>query len=572
MERKWWALAGVAVAVFAVGLDGTVLSLALPALAPRLHASATDLVWFSSAYLLTWAAAMLPLGSLGDRYGRRRVMIVSLAVFGAASAWAAWSGSAGMFIAARAVGGIAGAGIVVMAMSAVTVMFDEDERSRAVGVWAGVNFLALPTGPILGGWLLDRFWWGWVFLINVPVVLIALVAVVALVPESRGTRHGRLDTFGMALFGVGLAGLVFGFAEAGTRGWTSPVVIAALVAGTVLLCAFVVWQRPRSPQRAGSPQRARSPQRAGGLRRSGSPGLASAQAREPLVDVGLFRIPEYVWGTVLAFLCSLAMIGVLFTLPQYFQAVLGVDSIGSGLRLLPLLGGLAVGAMGAEPVAKAVGAKAALAAGFAVMGAGLMLGSGTSTSSGLGFLSVWTPITGVGIGVVIATATAAALGRIPVAQAGTASALIQALQDAGSPFGAAILGTAALAGYRAHLDTTGLTPAQAGIARGGVFDGTALADRVHSPALLASVRASFVDGVDTALLVCGGIAFAGALLALFLFPRRATIVDSEAGVADGGVGEPSTPLPVSRQPAVNRRAGETMIETAPADALVERSE
>ncbi|WP_241835515.1 MFS transporter [Pseudofrankia asymbiotica] len=149
MDRKWWALAGVAVAVFAVGLDGTVLSVALPALAPRLHASATDLVWFSSAYLLTWAAAMPPLGSLGDRYGRRRVMIASLAAFGAASAWAAWSGSAGMFIAARAVGGIAGAGIVVMAMSAVTVMFDEDERSRAVGVWAGVNFLALPTGPIL---------------------------------------------------------------------------------------------------------------------------------------------------------------------------------------------------------------------------------------------------------------------------------------------------------------------------------------------------------------------------------------------------------------------------------------
>ncbi|ADP81101.1 MFS transporter [Pseudofrankia inefficax] len=550
MGRKWWALGGVAVAVFVVGLDGTVLSVALPVLAPRLHGSATDLVWFSSAYLLTWAAAMLPLGSLGDRYGRRRVMIGSLAAFGATSAWAAWSGSAGMFIAARAVGGVAGAGIVVMAMSAVTVMFTEEERPRAVGVWAGVNFLALPTGPILGGWLLDRFWWGWVFLINVPVVVIALVAVVTLVPESRAPRQGRLDLVGMVLFGAGLAGLVYGFAEAGTRGWASAVVIAALAAGTVLLTAFAVWQRPSTPGPATTP--AAMP--------------AAVRVREPLVDVSLFRIPEYVWGTVLAFLCSLAMIGLLFTLPQYFQAVLGVDSIGSGLRLLPLLGGLAVGAAGAEPLAKAIGAKAVLAGGFAVMGSGLMVGAATDLSSGLGFLSVWTPITGVGIGTVIATATAAALGRIPVARAGTASALIQALQDAGSPFGAAVLGTAALAGYRGHLDTTGLTAAQAGVARGGVFDGAALADQVHSPALLAGVRSAFVYGVDTALLLCGGIAFAGALLALLVFPRRATI-GSSAAAAAGSQADVETP-PVSlvaRQSGVPQPGAATMIEPALGD-------
>ncbi|MCL9759853.1 MFS transporter [Frankia sp. AiPa1] len=546
MDRKWWALAGVAVAVFAVGVDGTVLSVALPTLAPKLHASATDLAWFSSAYLLTWAAALLPLGALGDRYGRRQVMVISLAVFGAASAWAAWSGSAGMFIAARAVGGIAGAGIVAMAMSAVTVMFEQDERPRAFGVWAGVNFLALPTGPILGGWLLDRFWWGWVFLINVPVVVIALAAVVTLVPESRGSNRGRLDLAGMVLFGGGLAGLVYGFTEAGTRGWTSAVVIAALAAGTLVLIAFAVWQRRLGRRPAMAP--------------------AATPVTEPLVDVGLFRIPEYVWGTVLAFLGSLVMVGVLFTLPQYFQAVLGVDSIGSGLRLLPLLGGLAFGAIGAEPLAKAIRPKAVLAGGFAVLGAGLVLGSGTSASSGLGFLSVWTPITGLGLGMVVATATAAALGRIPVARAGVASALNQALQDAGSPFGAAVLGTAALASYRSHLDLTGLTPAQARVARGGVFDGTALAGQVHSPALLAGVRSAFVDGFDTALLVCGGIAFAGALLALLLFPQRATLASPEAAGADAdvsvgdasdgdasvGAAEPPTWSPVSRQSDVSQ--------------------
>jgi DHA2 family multidrug resistance protein-like MFS transporter len=513
MARKWWALAGVAVAVFAVGLDGTVLAVALPTLAPTLHASATDLVWFSSAYLLTWAAAMLPLGSLGDRFGRRRVMAGSLAVFGLASAWAAASGSASMFIAARATSGVAGAGITVMAMSAVTVMFGEEERARAVGVWAGVNFVALPVGPILGGWLLDRFWWGWVFLINVPVVLIALLTVVTLVPESRGSRRGRLDLPGMALFGAGLAALTYGFAEAGDREWSSATVIGSLAAGACLLIAFALWQRR----------------------------VARAGRREPLVDVALFRAGEYAWGAVLALLGTLTLVGVVFTLPQYFQAVLGVDSIGSGLRLLPLLGGLAAGAIGAEPAAKRLGSKVVLTAGFAVTGAGLLLGSGTTVSTGQGFLFTWTPITGAGIGIVLATATAAALQRVSADRAGIATALIQALQDAGGPFGAAVLGTTALAGYRARLDTTQLTPAQLGVARGGVFQGTALAGRLHSPSLLAEVRSAFSNGVDTGLLVCGAIALAGAALALLVFPRRKTIESPQAtDAAPGAVSQPAS--------------------------------
>jgi MFS transporter, DHA2 family, multidrug resistance protein len=507
MTRKWWALAGAAVAVFAVGLDGTVLSVALPTLAPKLHASATDLVWFSSAYLLTWAAAMLPLGSLGDRYGRRRVMAGSLTVFGLASAWAAVSNSAGMFIAARAVGGVAGAGITVMAMSAVTVMFSEPERARAVGVWAGVNFVALPVGPILGGWLLDRFWWGWVFLINVPVVVIALLAIVTLLPESRGSRRGRLDLLGMVLFGTGLAGLTYGFAEAGNRGWASPAVVVSLEAGLCLLIAFAAWQRR----------------------------VARTGRWEPLVDVGLFRAREYVAGAGLALLGTLALVGVVFTLPQYFQAVLGVDSIGSGLRLLPLLGGLAVGAIGAEPVAKRAGAKVVLTVGFAVMAAGFFLGSGTTVSSGQGFLYTWASITGAGIGIVLATATAAALQRVSTDRAGIATALIQALQDAGGPFGAAVLGTATLAAYHARLGTAQLTHAQASVARSGVFEGTALADQLHSQSLLAAIRSAFASGVDTGLLVCGAIALAGAALALLFFPRRKTIDPPRPAAAPGAV-------------------------------------
>src|SRR5689334_2107563 len=213
--RRWWAFAAVNLAVLAVGLDGTILSVALPTLADSLHASEPDLQWFQSAYLLVLAAAMLPAGLLGDRYGRKAVMLASLALFGAGSAACASAWSAGSFIAARVLLGVAGAGVIVMALSAITVLFRKEERAKAVGIWAAANFLALPIGPILGGWLLSNYWWGWVFLMNVPVVVIGLVAVTVLVPESRAADRPGLDPVGIVTSCAGLAVLIYGFIAAG---------------------------------------------------------------------------------------------------------------------------------------------------------------------------------------------------------------------------------------------------------------------------------------------------------------------------------------------------------------------
>src|SRR5258708_9149002 len=184
-NRRWWALAAVMLSVMAVGLDSTVLSVALPTLATEFKVSETDRQGFASGCLLVLAAAMLPAGLLGDRYGRKQVMLASLAFFAAGSVFCAFAPTAAWFIAARFVLGLAGAGLVVMALSALTVLFDEQERPRAVGVRAAANFLALPAGPILGGWRLTHFWWGWVFLLNVPLALVGLVAVAVRVPESR---------------------------------------------------------------------------------------------------------------------------------------------------------------------------------------------------------------------------------------------------------------------------------------------------------------------------------------------------------------------------------------------------
>src|SRR5690242_14556929 len=216
---RWWALGALMLAVLAVGLDATVLSVALPTLAGALRASETDLQWFSSGYLLVLAAAMLPAGLLGDRYGRKKVMLAALALFGAGSVACAYAPSAGAFIAARVVLGIAGAGVIVMALSALTVLFTEEERPRAVGIWAAANFLSLPLGPILGGWLLTNYWWGWVFLMNVPVALVGLIVAFVLVPESRASVRPQLDPVGIVASAAGLVSVTYGLIEAGQNGW-----------------------------------------------------------------------------------------------------------------------------------------------------------------------------------------------------------------------------------------------------------------------------------------------------------------------------------------------------------------
>src|ERR1019366_2003334 len=230
--RRWWALGGLTLAVLAVGLDGTVLSVALPTLSKALRASESDLQCFSSGYLLVLAAVMLPAGLLGDRYGRKKVLLASVALFGVGSAACAYSTSVGEFIAARVILGVAGAGIIVMALSALTVMFSEEERPKAIGVWAAANFVALPIGPILGGWLLTHYWWGWVFLMNVPVVLIGLLATAMLVPASRAAEPPGLDPVGVSLSVAGLVSLTYGFIEAGENGWNFLGACALIAAGT----------------------------------------------------------------------------------------------------------------------------------------------------------------------------------------------------------------------------------------------------------------------------------------------------------------------------------------------------
>ncbi len=494
VPRRWWAMAAITLAVLAVGLDGTVLSVALPTLAGALHASELDLQWFSSGYALVLAAGMLPAGLLADRYGRKALMVGSLVLFGLGSVACALSPTPAVFIAARFVLGIAGAGLIVTALSLMAVLFSEAERPRAVGIWAAANFLALPIGPILGGWLLTNAWWGWVFLLNVPVALVGLIAVLVLVPESRAPIRPGIDVLGIVLSSGGLVLLTYGFIEAGVHGWGAQSTVVSIVAGIVVLVAFIGWQAI----------------------------LGRRPGGQPLTDLRLFRSRAFTWGVLLTAVAILSMIGILFGLPQFFQAVLGTDAMGAGLRLLPLIGGLVVGAVPADKLAVRVGSKLTVALGFGVLAGGLLLGSQTSPTSGDGFLALWVAITGIGMGLTLATSASSALGAVPADRAGGGAALLQAVQKVGAPFGAAILGSVVNATYLAHLQVAGLPASVVESMRTSVFAGLAAARQLGSAEVVASVRAAFTAGVDDAFRVAAAIAIVGILLALAFLPGLAS--------------------------------------------------
>jgi predicted MFS family arabinose efflux permease len=399
--------------------------------------------------------------------------------------------------------GLSAGFMIPLVLSIVTVMFAEEERTRAVGVWAAANFLALPIGPILGGWLLSNYWWGWVFLMNLPVVVVGLIAMAALVPESRAAERPGLDPPGMVASCAGLAVLVYGFIAAGQYGWFSATAIAAMAGGAALLTAFVLWERR--------------------LGRHGG---------QPLVDLGLFRSPRFTWGTVLQAFGIFAMFGLLFAAPQFFQAVLGVSAMGSGVRLLPLMAGLALGAGLADRVAARLTTKLTAALGFTLLTCGLVLGATMTVASGNAFIATWTAITGVGFGLALATAASTALVDLPTDRAGVGSAVMQAVQKAGAPLSAAILGSVMSLAYHSRLDLSGLPAPAADAVRSSVFSGLAVARQTGSAALLDSVRAAFVHGTDAMLWVSAGVGAAGIVLALAFLPWHA-VADAEAVAATG---------------------------------------
>lgn len=504
-------LATLAVTTLTVGLDATIISVALPTLAGDLHASNSQLQWFADSYNLTLSAALLPIGLLGDRFGRKRVLMLALAVFAVASAASGYAHTPTELIAARGVLGIAGAAMVPLSIAVLPTIFPEHERAKAMSVWVAASAAGFPIGPILGGWMLGNFWWGSVFLINVPVAFAAIAGLAVLLPESRSARRPRLDFTGMAASGLGLAGLTFGVIELGQNGWGDTAGLAATVGGVVLLVAFVAWQAA----------------------------LGRRPGGEPLVDLGLFRSPGFSWGSILACLVTFAMFGVLFAAPQFFTAVEGADSLGSGLRLLPIIGGLVVGAKAGERLAARIGERVVIALGFGVMTVGFVLGALTGVHASYGYVAVWVALSGVGLGFAMPTSMTLAINALPEDGAGVGSALLQALRQVAGTIAVALLGTVLAAGYRARLDLAGVSAPAAKVVKSGVIGGISVSRRVRVPGLLDSVRGAFVHGMGLMLWVTAVPTVVGVFLALRRLPRGKGAVAAGESLAAGAEVEAS---------------------------------
>jgi DHA2 family multidrug resistance protein-like MFS transporter len=511
--RRWWALAALSVAVLVVGLDLTILNVALPTLASSLRASTSQLQWFVDSYSLVLAALLLPAGILADRLGRKRLLLVSVALFAASSAACAYAGSPAALVVTRAVLGGSAAVVLTVSLSMLTVLFPADEeRQRATSLVMGCTMLGYPLGPVLGGWLLDHFWWGSVFLINVPIAVVALGAITAWMPESRRVGAPRLDGGGVivtsvVLSSLGLTAITYGVIDAGQNGWTGVRTLAALAVGTVCLIGFIVWEGGRP-----------------------------AHHREALVDLKLFRSRLFTWGTALATLISFALFGLLFAMPQYFEDVIGLSPLSSGVHLLPFIGGFVVGAAlatalagpsepAATPSAPQVGPNLISALGFAILAGGLFLGAATDIHSTTGWASLWFVVAGSGLGVALPATMNAALSALSPERAGVGSGLIMACRQVGATIGVAVLGTVMSIVYRGHLDVAGLPAPIASLAREGVGTGDVVAARLHDPALGQSVHAAFVTSLDAMLRVCGAIAIGSTLLSILFLRARAVVTD-----------------------------------------------
>ncbi|CAM5690382.1 DHA2 family efflux MFS transporter permease subunit [Streptomyces aurantiogriseus] len=483
--RRWWALGALVASMLTLGFDLTILNVALPTMAQDLGATTGEQQWMADAYVVVFAALMLPAGLLGDRFGRRRMLIVGLGIFLAGSLVGALAGDVNAVVVARAVMGVGAALVTPLALSVLPSLFAPEERTKAVGIVSAGSTLGLPLGPIIGGWLLGHFWWGSVFLINVPMAAIGILACVFLLPETSDPASPKVDTVSTALTAAGLGALIYAIIEAPTRGWGDPLVLAMFALAVVLIAALVLRER---------------------------------RAVRPMLDMGLLAHRGFLFNTLAATLVMFVLSGLMFVLPPYLQAVLGHDALGTGVRLLPMMGGLMVAARAAQPVVARFGARAVVSAGLVVLAFAALLGSRTTADSGYGFTALWLSVAGAGFGFSLVPAMSGALGTLPSDRAGSGSGLLMTLRQVGGAIGIALLGSLLSSTFRDRLDVTGLPAGTADTAGDSVVAAHLIAEKAGSAHLAVSANSAYVHGMGLVLIVCGVAALAAALLAAAFLP------------------------------------------------------
>ena len=504
-HARWWVLGVLSLAIMVVSLDITILNTALPTIASDLGARTSDLQWIVDAYSLTFAGAMLPAGLIGDRFGRKRVLVTGLSVFLAASVWCAVSTTSGELIWARALMGLGAAIVMPLTIAIISAIFTDSERPKAIGIVTAAVAIGMPLGPILGGVLLQHFSWSSVFWINVPVVAVALAAGIALLPESKNPNARPLDIPGSLLSVASVVAIVFGIIRGPQDGWGSPVVVALLGAGVVFLAAFLIRQRT---------------------------------ARYPLVDSTLFADRRFTWGTVATVAISITLFGILFVMPQYFQLVQGADALMTGLRLVPLMAGILVAGASSSLLVKRLGTRTTITAALLPMAAGFVVLSGVSTTTGYALAAVGLILCGFGVGAGVAAAMDAVMAASGGDEAGAGASVNSTLRQVGGALAVAGLGSILSSIYAERLrPSLGGMPASAARAASGSIEGAHAIGASLGPAghgLNTFANLAFVNGLSAVMGSCAVIALAAAVLTILFFPggRRLSVGAPKAAMED----------------------------------------
>ncbi len=497
VHRRRWAILGVlSLSVFLAVVDNTIVNVALPTMSERLRASTSQLQWIVDAYSLVFAGLLLVGGSLGDRYGRKGALQLGVGSFALFSVFAGVSGSTHVLITARALMGLAAAFIFPSTLAILTNTFsDAKERAAAIGVWTGVVGLAVALGPLTGGALLQHFWWGSIFFVNVPVAAIAMVLGMWLIPKTRDPEAPRLDFLGFALSIAGIVAVVYTTIEAPGRGWTDPATVGGYVVGVGVLAVFAVWER-RAPQ--------------------------------PMLDVTLFRNIRFSAASFSITVSFFALFGFIFLITQYFQLVRGYDTLSAGVHTLPFAVATGAVAPAAPALAARLGTKVVVPFGLALMGLGFYVAStlGVNTPY-FGPVLVSMTLIAIGLGLVAAPSTDAILAVLPPAKAGVGSAVNDVTRELGGAFGVAVVGAVFSSVYGPRLVERlaglGLPGPALAAARQSTAAALAVAGLAPPPARQAiadAARLSFVDGFSRGSIVCSGVVFAGAVFAYLVLPTR----------------------------------------------------
>jgi EmrB/QacA subfamily drug resistance transporter len=497
-RRRWWILAVLCLSVLLAVVDNTIVNVALPTMSRQLSASTQGLQWIVDAYSLVFAGLLLVGGNLGDRMGRRRVLQAGLVLFALTSVAAALSRTTGELIAGRAAMGAAAALIYPATLALLTSTFtDTRERATAIGIWSAVSGLAVAIGPVSGGLLLRHFSWSSVFYVNVPVVVIALVAGARLLPESRDSHAGRFDPLGAAGSVAGAGLLVWTVIEAPRQGWTSPATLAGFAGTAVILAGFAFWEVRRP---------------------------------DPMLDVRLFANARFSAASGAIALAFFGLFGFIFLITQYFQVVRGYDTLRAGVATLPFA--VVTGAM--SPVAigvmKRIGTKIVVAGGLVFMSAGFVVAAGVGTGSAYwGRIIISMTLMAAGLALTSSPATDAIMGAVLPEKAGAGSAVNDMTRELGGTLGVAVVGSVMASVYGPHvlrsLTSHGVPAAAAAAARQSVVAGLTVA--AHLPPALQgaaaqAARQAYVDGLSAGSLVAAAGTAAAAGAALAFLPARAT--------------------------------------------------